>query len=184
MLPCIGTPAALPSRLSDMRDELLPYYDRELTFIRQMAAEFADKYPKVAKRLRLQPDRCEDPHVDRLIESFALLCGRVHHKIDDEFPEITEALLDTLYPHYLKPVPSLAIAQFDVHPSQNMLTSPTPVPAGTALHTRPDNGQVCSFRTCYPVTLWPLRITDASVSTINRFASPGIPPDAAAVLRI
>ena len=88
-----------------MSDQLLPYYERELKFIRQMAAEFAEKYPKVAGRLLLQPDTCEDPHVERLIEAFALLAGRVHHKLDDEFPEITEALLDVLYPHYLRPVP-------------------------------------------------------------------------------
>ena len=102
-----------------MRDELLPYYERELAFIRQMASEFAEKYPKVADRLLLGPDTCEDPHVERLIEAFALLCGRVHHKLDDEFPEITEALLDTLYPHYLRPVPPLGIAQFQLDPSQS-----------------------------------------------------------------
>lgn len=167
-----------------MRDELLPYYEQELTFIRQMAAEFADKYPKVAGRLLLEPDRSEDPHVERLIESFALLCGRVRHKIDDEFPEITEALLDTLYPHYLRPVPSLAITQFDVHASQNVFTTPAHVPVGTVVRSKPENGQVCSFRTCYPVTLWPLGVRSASVSPINRFASLGMPVGAAAVLRI
>ena len=35
-----------------MRDELLGYYERELTFLRQLGAEFADKYPKIASRLR------------------------------------------------------------------------------------------------------------------------------------
>src|SRR5215469_9676619 len=101
-----------------MRAELLPYYERELKFIRQMGAEFAAKYPKVAGRLLLHPDTCDDPHVERLIEAFALLAGRIHHKLDDEFPEITEALLDVLYPHYLRPVPSQAIAQFQISPSQ------------------------------------------------------------------
>src|SRR4051794_17544405 len=106
-----------------MRDELLPYYERELTFIRQMGARFAEKYPKVAGRLMLQAGISEDPHVERLIEAFALLCGRVHHKLDDEFPEITEGLLEVLYPHYLKPVPSLAIAQFRHDPSQSTAPS-------------------------------------------------------------
>ena len=102
-----------------MIDQLLPYYERELKFIRQMAGEFAEKYPKVAGRLLLQPDTCEDPHVERLIEAFALLAGRVHRKLDDEFPEITEALLDVLYPHYLRPVPPQAIVQFQLDPSQS-----------------------------------------------------------------
>jgi type VI secretion system protein ImpG len=166
-----------------MRDELLPYYERELKFIRQMAGEFADKYPKVAGRLLLQPDTCDDPHVERLIEAFALLAGRVHHKLDDEFPEITEALLDVLYPHYLRPVPPQGVVQFQLDPSQSAPAS-TNVPSGIPIHTRPENGNVCSFRTCYPVTLWPLRVTGASVSSVNRFATPGMPADAAAVIRI
>ena len=166
-----------------MRDSLLPYYERELTFIRQMAAEFAEKYPTRAGRLLLGPDTCEDPHVERLIEGFALLCGRVHHKLDDEFPEITESLLDVLYPHYLRPIPSQAIAQFQLDLSQSAAAS-TEVPRGTAVHTNSDKGQFCSFRTCYPVTLWPVRVTNASVSAANRFVSPGLGSDVAAVIRI
>jgi type VI secretion system protein ImpG len=165
-----------------VRDGLLPYYERELAFIRQMAAEFAGKYPKVAGRLLLEPNQCEDPHVERLIEAFALLAGRVHHKIDDEFPEITEALIDILYPHYLRPVPSQAIAQFELDPSQSTAAS-TQVPAGVALHSKPENGRFCSFRTCYPVTLWPLRVTGASVAAAGGAAVSG-PGDAAAVVRI
>ena len=165
-----------------MRDDLLPYYERELTFIRQMAAEFADKYPKVAGRLMLEPGTCEDPHVERLIEAFALLCGRVHHKLDEEFPEITEALLDVLYPHYLRPIPSMGIVQFQLDPAQSAAS--TEVAPGTAVHSKPDNGQFCSFRTCYPVTLLPLRVTNASVSASNRFVPSGLSSDVAAVVRI
>jgi type VI secretion system protein ImpG len=166
-----------------MREALLPYYERELTFIRQMAAEFAQEYPSVAGRLQLEPNRCQDPHVERLIEAFALLCGRIHHKLDDEYPEITEGLLEALYPHYLRPIPSQAIAQFQVDGSQSLPTA-VQVPRGTMLHSRPRNGQICSFRTCYPVTLWPMRVTGASLSMVNRFAAPGVSTRAAALLRI
>jgi type VI secretion system protein ImpG len=164
-------------------DELLPYYERELKFIRQMAGEFAEKYPKVAGRLLLKPEESEDPHVERLIEAFALLAGRVHRKLDDEFPEITESLLDVLYPHYLRPVPPQAIVQFELDPSQSAPAS-TRLKAGIPVHSKPENGNVCSFRTCYPVTLWPLRVTNASVTPVNRFVTPGMPADAAAVVRI
>lgn len=167
-----------------MTDELLPYYERELTFIRQMAAEFREKYPAVAGRIQLEPNTCEDPHVERLIEAFALLTGRVHHKLDDEFPEITEALLDVLYPHYLRPIPSQGIVQFQLDPAQSTLPFATRVEPGTPIHSKPDDGQVCSFRTCYPVDLWPLRVAQASVSAANRFASPGIAADVAATIRI
>ncbi len=92
-------------------DELLPYYNRELSHIRRLGAEFARKHPKIAARLRLSSDMSEDPHVDRLVEAFAFLNARIRRKIDDEFPEITKSLIDTLYPHYLAPFPSCCIAQ-------------------------------------------------------------------------
>src|ERR1700687_52157 len=93
-----------------MREELLAYYERELTYLRQVGAEFAQTYPKIASRLLLEPDRCEDPHTERLLEAFAFLAARVHLKVDDDFPEITEALLGVLYPHYLRPMPSMSPA--------------------------------------------------------------------------
>src|SRR4029453_15145506 len=95
-----------------MRDELLGYYERELVYLRRMGGEFARKYPKIAGRLLLDEEKIEDPHVERMIEAVALLTGRVSFKLDYEFPEITESFLNVLYPHYLAPVPSMAIAQF------------------------------------------------------------------------
>ena len=62
------------------------------------AAQFAEKYPKVASRLALEPTKCEDPHVERLLESFAFLAARIHLKMEDEFPEITDGLLNIVYP--------------------------------------------------------------------------------------
>ncbi len=106
-----------------MSEALYPYYERELLFIRQLAQEFAKRYPAAAGRLLLEPNRSSDPHVERLIESFALLAGRVHHKLDDEFPELTDAMLGVLYPHYLAPVPSMAIIQFDLDPGRSDLLS-------------------------------------------------------------
>src|ERR1700737_445060 len=116
-----------------MRDELLTYYERELTYLRQMGAEFAEKYPKVASRLLLEPNRCEDPHVERLIEAAAFLAARVPLKIDDEFPEITEALLTVLYPHYLRPLPSMSIVEFELDPKQGNLSSGLLIPRGSML---------------------------------------------------
>src|SRR4030095_4122930 len=119
-----------------MRGELLGYYERELAFVRQMGAEFAQRYPKIAGRLMLEPDKCEDPHVERMIEAFAFLAGRVHLKIDDEFPEITESLLNVLYPHYLAPIPSMSIAQFSVDAQQGNLTTGYVVASGEVLSLR------------------------------------------------
>jgi len=162
-------------------DVLLKYYERELSFLRQMGAEFAGKYPKIASRLLLEAEKCEDPHVERLIQSFAFLAARVQHKLDDEFPEITEALLNVLYPHYLAPLPSMSIVEFVLDREQGKITSGYPLAKGSMLYSQPVNGAPCRFRTCYPVTLWPLEITAAQFESPDRVSSA---PKAAALLRL
>src|SRR5215470_10207129 len=156
-----------------MRDELLGYYERELIFLRQMGAEFAEKYPKIAGRLTLEPDKCEDPHVERMIEAFAFLAGRIHLKLDDEFPEITESFLNVLYPHYLAPIPSMSIAQFALDSQQGKLTAGYAIERGMVLYSRPIQGTPCRFRTAYPVTLWPLEITHATLESPDPVDSKG-----------
>ena len=80
-----------------MSDELLPFYNRELAAIRRLAGEFAEANPKVAGRLRMTPDAVDDPHVERLLEGVAFLAARVQHRLDDELPELTDALLELLW---------------------------------------------------------------------------------------
>jgi type VI secretion system protein ImpG len=168
-----------------MTDTLLPYYNRELSYLRRLGAEFATAHPKIAGRLRLGPEGSEDPHVERLIEAVAYLNARLRHKLDDDFPEITDALLGVLYPHYQVPIPSLAIVQFELDPGQNDLTTGTTLPRGAALETEPIQGEPCRFRTCYPVTLWPIEVRTASLLK-PPFQAPVTPrsPQAAAVLRL
>ena len=168
-----------------MTEELLPYYNRELSFIRRLAAQFAEEHPKIAGRLRLGPESSEDPHVERLIEAFAYLTARIRHKLDDEFPEITESLLGVLYPHYQAPIPSMAIVQFELDPGQNELTTGHTVPAQTMLETEPIDGEPVRFRTCYPATLWPIEVRSAQLSR-PPFQAPVTPhsSEAAAVLRL
>jgi type VI secretion system protein ImpG len=156
-----------------MSDELLPYYNRELAFLRHLGAEFAEAHPKIAGRLRWGPDAVRDPHVARLIEAFAFLSARIRHKLDDEFPEVSESLLGVLYPHYLAPIPSLAIVQFALDPQQGQLTSGYSVPRGETVETEPIEGQPCRFRTCYPVTLWPLELKAAELRG-QPFAAPPV----------
>jgi type VI secretion system protein ImpG len=168
-----------------MSDDLHRYYEQELTFFRQMAGEFAQKYPKVAARLQLDESReSQDPHVERLIEAFALLGARVRRKIDDEFPEVVESFLNMLYPHYLRPVPPMAIAQFQFETQQTRPTEPASVPAGSMLNSRPSGGLECSFRTVYPVSVWPLRIQSASLISVAAAQATGAPAEASSVLRI
>jgi type VI secretion system protein ImpG len=167
-----------------VRDELLLYYERELTFLRQMGAEFGEKYPKVASRLVLEPDKCDDPHVERLLEAFAFLAARVHLKIDDEFPEITEALLSILYPHFIRPIPSTSVVQFHLDPEQGKMTTGLKVSRESVLYSKPINGVPCKFRSCYETTLWPLNVVEAEWKTPDRLVPPMRAPEAAAALRL
>jgi type VI secretion system protein ImpG len=148
--------------LAGVREQLLNYYERELTYIRQMGAEFAQKYPKIAGRLLIEPDRCEDPHVERLLEGFALLAARVHLKIDDDFPEISTALLESLYPHYIRPIPSMSVVQYHLDPKQGKTTTSLEIPKGSALLSNKINGNRCKFQSAYDVTIWPLEVKDCS----------------------
>src|SRR5215471_21031022 len=118
-----------------MNSELLPYYERELLFVRKMASEFAERYPERAAALRLTRNGCEDPHVERMIEAFALIAGRIQRKIDDEFPEITQALLEMLYPHLIRQVPSMAIGQFEVDTEQVKSATGHVVPRGSIAYS-------------------------------------------------
>lgn len=147
-----------------MSDELLPYYNQELTYIRRLAADFAQAYPKIAGRLRLGSETVEDPHVSRLLEGFAYLNARIRQKLDDEFPELTDSLLDALCPHYLAPIPAMSIVEFVLDRGQAGLVEGHQIPTGRTLETEPIDGQPCLFRTCYPVHLWPITVVDAEFS--------------------
>ncbi|NOT47154.1 MAG: type VI secretion system baseplate subunit TssF, partial [Acidobacteria bacterium] len=149
-----------------MRDELLGYYERELIFLRRMGGEFAKKYPKIAARLQLDEEKIEDPHVERMIEAFAFLSGRIGLKLDDELPEITESFLNLLYPHYLAPIPSMAIAQFSFGSPDDKLNTVQKLERGARLNSRPVDGTPCRFQTAYNVELAPLELESGSLESL------------------
>ena len=168
-----------------MSEDLLPYYHRELGYFRRLAGEFAAANPKIAGRLRLSAESSEDPHVERLIEAFAYLNARIRAKLDDDFPEISDAFLSVLYPHYLAPIPSLAIVRFLLDPAQSALKAGYTIPRGSPIETEPIQGEPCRFQTCYPVQLFPVQVESAGV--LGRpFAAPLIPQssDSMAVLKL
>lgn len=152
-----------------MTDSLLPYYSRELDALRCLASDFAEAHPKIAGRLRLGANTVDDPHVERLLEGVAFLSARAQQRLDDEFPEISDALLNALYPHYLAPVPSGAIVQFTCKPN---LRVPVTVPPGTMLDTEPAGGEAVRFRTAYANTLWPIEIEAVRLSGLPLAAPP------------
>ncbi|MGA9977054.1 MAG: type VI secretion system baseplate subunit TssF [Candidatus Sulfotelmatobacter sp.] len=167
-----------------MRDDLLLYYERELDYLRKTAVQFAERNPKVAARLVLEPSKCEDPHVERLLEAFAFLAARVHLKIDDEFPEISEALLTVVYPQLVRPIPSMSIVEFQPDPEKGKLSTALPIPRGSALQSRPVGGAPCTFRSCYDTTLWPVTLTAAEWKAPGRLQPPVKSADSSAAIRL
>ncbi len=153
-----------------MSDELLPYYEKELAFIRQMGAEFARENPKIAARLGIGSEAIEDPHVSRLIQGFAYLNARIQHKLDDDFPEISDALLEVIYPHFLRPLPSMSIVQF-VADRKNLDTTCL-LQKGTLLETGQFNGENCRFTTAYDAWLQPFEVMEAKLMG-RPFDTPG-----------
>ncbi|MFH1479998.1 MAG: type VI secretion system baseplate subunit TssF [Pseudomonadota bacterium] len=165
-------------------EEILEYYRRELAYLRKMGLAFAEQYPKVAGRLELGMDQSPDPHVERLIEAFAFLTGRIQYNIDSEFPLISTALLGILYPQFLNPVPSMCVARFDVDHEKGKLTSGHLIPKHTPLFAQTHEGQTCRFKTCYPITLWPVAVGYAGFESTDQFDFLDRFPNVAVVLRL
>ena len=147
-----------------MDPRLIPHYNRELQFVREMGAEFSREYPKIAGRLGLDGFECADPYVERLLEGFAFLASRVQLKLDAQYPVFTQHLLEMLYPQYLRPVPSMAVVQLHPDRAAADLAGGHVVPRDTALRGLPgtDERTRCEFRTAHALTLWPLELAEAT----------------------
>lgn len=134
------------------------YYQEELAFLREMGREFAAAHPAVAHMLETKG---ADPDVERLLEGVAFLTGRVRQKLDDEIPELFQSMMSLLWPHYLRPVPSTGILQFQ--PMAEQLSGVIEIPRGAEVESVPVDGTSCRFRTCYDVEAAPIELADASL---------------------
>jgi type VI secretion system protein ImpG len=173
-----------------MDPRLLGYYNQELKFVREMGAEFAAAYPRIAARLGLEGDvECADPYVERLIEAVAFLTARVQLKLDARHPEFTQHLLELIYPHFVAPVPSCGIVEFIPDPKEGSLLTGLRLARGTTLRPPLAKGArtACEFRTAHEVTLWPIGVTEARyVTGAGALAALGVggQPRARAAIRL
>lgn len=137
--------------------------------MRGTAGEFAKEFPKVASRLSLDEFACGDPYVERLLEGFAFLAARIHLKLDAEFPQFTQSILETVYPHYLSPTPSMAVVQYNFDAAQSGLENGFEIPRDTVLRSviGKDNQTACEYRSGHSVTLWPVTVTEAGYYARN-----------------
>lgn len=144
-------------------DILSEYYRYELAYLRSAGEDFSARFPKIARRLDLSRQESSDPHVERLIESFAFLTGKLQKQIDDQFPEIANALLDVIYKPLVLPIPSAVMVKFDVDIMRAKKNVGMIVPRHTQLKSTSFNGTVCSFMTSHDIQIWPIEIVQASI---------------------
>lgn len=148
-----------------MDPRLLHYYNLELQHLREMGAEFAQQFPKIAARLGMSGLEVADPYVERLLEGAGFMAARVQLKLDAEFPRFTQSLLEIVYPHFLAPTPSMLVAQIQPDTIDPSLAGGTrTVPRGTMLQgiAPTDDATACEFRTAHDVTLLPLEVSSVS----------------------
>ena len=174
-----------------MDTRLLKHYEAELTYLRDMGAEFAESYPKVAARLGMSGLEVVDPYVERLIEGVAFLSARVQLELESQFPMFTNHLLELIYPHYLSPTPSMMIVSFEPDYSDAGLKDGYLLPRNTELQNNMNDGDqtICSFRTAADVTIWPIIIheveyIDGRASLLAMGISKNIEAKAAIKLRL
>jgi type VI secretion system protein ImpG len=146
-----------------MDTRILRHYEGELSYLREMGAEFAEAYPKIAARLGMDSAEVADPYVERLLEGVAFLSARVQLELELQFPTFTRHLLEIIYPHYLCPTPSMLVAAFEPDQANAAMKDGFVLKRGTALRSALGEGDqtACIFRTSQDVTLWPVDIVEA-----------------------
>lgn len=143
-----------------MDPRLLKYYNLELQHVREVGAEFAAEFPKIAARLGLDTFECTDPYVERLFEGFAFMAARVRLKVDAEFPNFTQHLLEIVYPHYLSGTPSMTVVELKPELTEGSLAEGFTIPKGCSLRSQIAKGEqtACEYQTAHSIQLWPLEI--------------------------
>ena len=146
------------------KNNFLAYYNQEIEYLQHAGARFAEHHPKVAQRLKINDTHVSDPHTARLIESFAFLTARINYKIDQNFAELATRLLDVLYPHMTRPFPAMSVAQITLPSSAYETLDATHFDRHHSFFAVSGLEQLhCQFRSVYPLTVWPITITDAQI---------------------
>ena len=136
------------------------YYQSELAYLRKSGMEFAHMYPKIAGKLDLSESESSDPQVERLIESFAFMAGRLQKQIDAQFPEVANALLNLLYEPLALPTPSIVMLHFEADMRLAVKAPGALVPKGTSVYMKSEGNTpvTCSFKTCHDISIWPISL--------------------------
>ena len=145
-----------------MDTRLLAHYENELAFLRDMGAEFAAAFPKIAGRLGMEGVEVLDPYVERMLEGTAFLSARVQLELEMQFPAFTGNLLEIIYPHFLAPTPSMTVVGFEPDLANSGVKDGFLLKRHTRLRSRQIEGEqtACIYRTAADITLWPIEVAE------------------------
>jgi len=143
-----------------MDEKLLQNYNQELAFIRRLASVFSNKHPGIASQLRLAPDKIDDPHVARLIESFAFQNANIRMIMDQNTKSVSSSILNIIYPQCQLPIPSASIVRINPKPD---LTSSITIPRHTILESKKASNEKCHYITTSKETVRPIHIKNAKI---------------------
>jgi type VI secretion system protein ImpG len=144
------------------------YYEEELRYLYDSGREFAHAHPDRAQFLNIDAVGDRDPYVERLFEGFAFLTARIREKLDDSFPELTEGLINLLWPHFQLEIPSLSIVEF--RPRKGHIQETRVLKKGSQLLSNPagPHAVICKFMTTNDVPLSPISFISIDKKTDNR----------------
>jgi type VI secretion system protein ImpG len=143
---------------------LNPFYEDELSYLREQGAEFAHANPNLAPFLARE---AQDPDVERLLEGFAFLVARLRQRMEQETPTVLQGLMRLIWPQFLRPVPPFTMLAFSA--ADDSVQTCVRLPKGAVMRARPIEGVECPFVTAYPVDVAPFTVAGATID--NRATS-------------
>lgn len=150
-----------------MNNKFLSYYSKELSFLKEMGREFAQKYPKIGSRLALNTADIPDPYIERLLEGVAFLTARTQLKLDAEYPRFVQRILEVVYPDFLTQKPAAAIVNLNPiqHYHADILYK---LKRGQILRSLPikEYQASCPFTVCQTVEITPLHLEKAQYTEV------------------
>ncbi|RQV26681.1 type VI secretion system baseplate subunit TssF [Burkholderia cenocepacia] len=142
-------------------DRYLRYFDAEMRYLREAGKEFARSQPQGARRVGMTMPGARHDSVEQTYEGFAFLTSRLRMKLDDAAPEITDPLLDHLWPHTGRTIPSLTILECVPRTGEARILDT--LPPGLQVRSTPvgPDGTICVYRTTRAIHLLPLNVREA-----------------------
>ncbi|NNE64864.1 MAG: type VI secretion system baseplate subunit TssF [Gammaproteobacteria bacterium] len=132
------------------------YFQAELDRLKGVGKEFSEANPTLAPQLA---QSSSDPDVERILEGVAFLSAGIRQKIDDDFPEFSQGLLNQIFPHYLRPIPSATIMEFT---PKSILKGALSIPEKSYVDSIEVDEVSCRFSTSSEVRIAPTQLTAAN----------------------